>query len=102
MDPNNGDHGADEPTWEIVPIKSEIMVPMCDKNLGPTWDIVMEQGRRMIKRGEGLIKVAWKQSASERYMKCSAFFCWKGLLGGYHMEKGGRMVRNKRKNDTWQ
>ena len=105
MDPNNGDHGADEPTWEIVPIKSEIMVPMCDKNLGPTWDIVAEQGRRMMKRGEGLLKVARKRSDEERCTKCFAFFRWKGLIyknGAYTMDKRGYMVRNKRKNDTWQ
>ena len=107
MDPNNGDHGADEPTWEIVRIKnkSEIMVPMCDKNLGPTWDIVAEQGRRMIKRGEDLLKVARKRSDEERCTKCFAFFRWKGLIyknGAYTMDKRGYMVRNKRKNDTWQ
>ena len=104
MDPNNGDRGADEPTWCRRDGRwIQIMVPMCDKNLGPTWDIVAEQGRRLMKRGEGLLKVARKRSDEERCMKCFAFFRWKGLIyknGAYTMDKLGRMVRNKRNDDT--
>ena len=93
MDPNVGD--------------SETMVPMRDKNMGPTWKIWAEQGRRMLKLGEGLLKVAMRQSAAERWYKTAAFFAWKGIAcGGYHMEKCGSMVRirtyKKRKSNTGQ
>ena len=85
---------------------SETMVPMWEKNLGPTWEIVAEQGRRMLKLGEGLLKVAMRQSAAERWYKTAAFFAWKGIAcGGYHIvgKLGeGRLVRKKRKSDTWQ